>query len=583
MEEGYSAAGRGAGRQLEWWERRQLENQGCVFAAGSDVVVKGHVDFGRIHGVRFAGSVTLGSLEQGELRDCVLEDVTLGDDVTVRNVLGGLKGLSVGDGATVENVARIEIEPEAPCGVGTSVSVLDETGSRPVLIYPGLSAQMACLMARVPKWLENAPMGVAETFLSGRAVKAEIGERAVVRDCGMIRNVSIGREACVEGARSLVNGSVVNNAAPGKVLSHVGAGVDAENFIFEDAEVSCGAIVRNCYVGQGCVISKGATAHDSLFFANCSIENGEAVAVLAGPYTVSMHKSTLLIGCQTSFMNAGSCTNQSNHMYKLGPVHWGILERGVKTSSNSYLMLGAKIGAFSLLMGSHKTHPDSSEFPFSYLFGDERGATVVVPGAMLRSCGLLRDEKKWPTRDRRLKRKLPLYDRVNFAVLNPYTVEMMLRAIDTIAELLSRPADDDLYLRYKGMKFTRASLERARHLYELAIYKYLSERLPEGKFPERDGEEAEEWVDIAGQLVPRSVLQSALTTLTPGHVEEIFSRAFSRYDELELMWIARRFGKWWREREPMIAIGASDFDAIVEDDRTEYLENLYRETKMLEL
>ena len=39
MEEGYSAAGRGAGRQLEWWERRQLENQGCVFAAGSDVVV----------------------------------------------------------------------------------------------------------------------------------------------------------------------------------------------------------------------------------------------------------------------------------------------------------------------------------------------------------------------------------------------------------------------------------------------------------------------------------------------------------------------------------------------------------------
>ena len=159
----------------------------------------------------------------------------------------------------------------------------------------------------------------------------------------------------------------------------------------------------------------------------------------------------------------------------------------------------------------------------------------------------------------------------------------MLRAIDTIAELLSRPADDDLYLRYKGMKFTRASLERARHLYELAIYKYLSERLPEGKFPESDGEEAEEWVDIAGQLVPRSVLQSALTTLTPGHVEEIFSRAFSRYDELELMWIARRFGKWWREREPMIAIGASDFDAIVEDDRTEYLENLYRETKMLEL
>lgn len=82
-------------------------------------------------------------------------------------------------------------------------------------------------------------------------------------------------------------------------------------------------------------------------------------------------------------------------MYKARSRALGLLERGVKTSSGSYLMLGAKIGAFSLLMGQHKTHPDSSQFPFSYLFGDDRGATVVVPGAMLRSCGLMRDEKKW--------------------------------------------------------------------------------------------------------------------------------------------------------------------------------------------
>lgn len=71
------------------------------------------------------------------------------------------------------------------------------------------------------------------------------------------------------------------------------------------------------------MIEKGFTAHDSLVFSNCSLENGEACALFAGPYTVSMHKSSLLIGCQTSFMNAGSGTNQSNHMYKLGPVHWG--------------------------------------------------------------------------------------------------------------------------------------------------------------------------------------------------------------------------------------------------------------------
>lgn len=270
-------------------------------------------------------------------------------------------------------------------------------------------------------------------------------------------------------------------------------------------------------------------------------------------------------------------------MYKLGPVHWGVLERGVKTASGAYLMLGAKIGAFSMVMGLHKTHPDSSSFPFSYLFGDERGATVVVPAAMLRSCGLLRDEKKWPTRDRRLKRKIPLNDRIIFNVLNPFTVESMLNAIDTIAELLSGTTYDDLYFRYKGMKFTRAALERAKFLYTLAIYKYLSTSLPEGKIPKSDGVVAEDWVDIGGQVMPREILEQALEKDSIEDVEEIFNDAFENYGKLQQRWIGRRFGEWWRSREDRIATGAREFDELVEDDRQEYLESLAKETRMLNL
>ena len=57
----------------------------------------------------------------------------------------------------------------------------------------------------------------------------------------------------------------------------------------------------------------------------------------AGPYKVTHHKSTLLIAGMFSFMNAGSGSNQSNHMYKLGPIHQGTLERGAKTTSDSYI------------------------------------------------------------------------------------------------------------------------------------------------------------------------------------------------------------------------------------------------------
>ena len=247
-------------------------------------------------------------------------------------------------------------------------------------------------------------------------------------------------------------------------------------------------------------------------------------------------------------------------------------------------MLGAKIGAFSLLMGQHKTHPDSSEFPFSYLFGDDRGATVVVPGVMLRSCGLLRDEKKWPARDRRLKRRLPLYDRIICDVLNPLTVDKMISAADVIDTLLGRPADDDRFIRYRGMKFSRASLERARHLYELGIYKYLRLRLGDKGFPLlREEETPEEWVDIAGLPMTRSMLRKVMEQKSADAMEKLLDEAFDSYAEFEREWIATRFGARWEKPAEVIAAYAEDFDRMVEEDRARYLEDLAAQNEMLEL
>ncbi len=574
-------------RPLEWWERRKLESNGCRALDWSAIRLCDATDISSVRNVEFAGAVSLGAVSESAgsvIENARLENCVVGDNATIRNIGIHIRNCVIGKDARILNTSLIEFEPEAMCGVGAEVDVLDETGSRAVTIYPGLSAQAALLMAREPKWRERHLQPLLEEHLESLAPRHVIGDGAVVESCGTLRNVCVGREVRVTGARSLANGMIINNAAPGRCLTFVGSGVDAENFIIEDGVADSGAIIRNCYIGQGAVLEKGFTAHDSLFFANCSLENGEACALFAGPYTVSMHKSSLLIGCQTSFMNAGSGTNQSNHMYKLGPVHWGILERGVKTSSASYLMLGAKIGAFSLLMGQHKTHPDSSQFPFSYLFGDEKGATVVVPGVMLRSCGLLRDEQKWPTRDRRLKRKLPMRDRIVFDVLNPLTVDKMLSASEVIEKLLARPADDDRYIRYRGMKFTRASLERARHLYELAIYKYLSERLQSDAFHGDDSDAAPaEWVDIAGLPMRREDLRRAMEAKSIAEMEKIFDEAQENYKEYERRWISVRFPARWHRTAEVIADYAREFDHMVEEDRARYLDDLAAQNEMLAL
>lgn len=576
---------------LPWWTVKQLENQGCTASDWSKVTLDPLSDFTLLRNVEFQGECSVGLLDRTKFPECgitnaLLSDTKIGNGARIRNIGGGIFNAVIADEVTIENVNRIEYEAEAQCGLGLKVSVLDETGSRPVPLYPGLNAQVATIMARDPHFAEDIIFPQISTYCDALEFSPSIGTKAVIRDCGRLFNVHVDPEVTVEGARNLSNGMILNNAASGRPLAYVGSGVDADGFLIEDGVVDSGALLRNVFVGQGVVLEKGVTAHDSLFFANSTMENGEACALLAGPYTVSMHKGTLLIGAQTSFMNAGSATNQSNHMYKLGPVHWGVMERGVKTGSNSYLMHGAAIGAFSLLMGDHKTHPNSTEFPFSYLFGDGAGATVVVPAMMLRSCGLMRDEMKWPTRDRRTKRKLPLRDRIVFEVLNPYTVSRILTALSTISELLHLPADDDRFIRYKGMKISRASLERAKKLYTLAVYKYLSTKLPDATFPEESDfgkGEVPEWLDLSGLILTREALEAAKNAESVKEREEILDRAFEDYPALEKEWINRAFDDSWRVHPEVIKQMASEFDKMVEEDRNLYKDSLQAELEMLKL
>ena len=170
-------------RELKWWEIRRLEDNGCVSDDWSRVHISDGTDLSRIRNVRFAG------------------DIRIGNDVTI------------------ENVGLLEMEPEAVCGIGTEVCVFDETGSRSVRIYPGLSAQMAMLIARDPNWAHNHAKEMLDDHIHGFEPSRAIGDHAVIRNCGRIINVSIDHEVHIEGASYLKNGSIINNAASGKALS----------------------------------------------------------------------------------------------------------------------------------------------------------------------------------------------------------------------------------------------------------------------------------------------------------------------------------------------------------------------------
>ena len=274
--------------------------------------------------------------------------------------------------------------PRRRFGNGVEIETLNEAGGREVVLCNGLSAQLAYLMCvyrhdeRLISQLQQLARAAAAT------VTADVRhDRGLDRESPKQPRSSTwrsGRLRVVDGSISLVNGTILSHP---EAPTTIGAGVIAEDFIVaEGASVTDAAMLTSTFVGQGSRVGKQFSAEGSLFFANCEAFHGEACSVFAGPYTVTHHKSSLLIGGMFSFYNAGSATNQSNHRYKLGPSHEGKLERGCKTGSSSYLMWPCRVGPFSVVLGKHTRTFDTRDMPFSHVEADSERPLHPHPGLL---------------------------------------------------------------------------------------------------------------------------------------------------------------------------------------------------------
>ena len=333
----------------------------------------------------------------------------------------------IGEDALIEGVTALECRHRSTFGNGVGVATMNECGGRTVRIFDRMSAQIAYLMAvyrHRPQTVAALERMVEAYAEAGASEMGSVGRNTRIVGAKFIREVRIGDEVCIDGASMLENGTVCDGA-------HIGVDVKAYDFIAaEKAHIDNGSIVERCFVGESCRLDKAFTAAESLFFANSHCENGEAASIFAGPYTVSHHKSSLLIAGMFSFFNAGSGSNQSNHLFKSGAVHQSVHLRGCKFASGAYIMSPALEGAFTMIMGHHSYHHDTSAFPYSYLI-EKEGRTTLMPGANLTSYGAVRDIEKWPARDRRERKR----DVINFEEYNPYITEAMLRAVDTLHTL----------------------------------------------------------------------------------------------------------------------------------------------------
>jgi hypothetical protein len=589
----------------------QLTAQGCTAGDWSRVSIAADADLARFRHAHFRGTVSVGtntgavdvdgvSLSCG-IYDAIVVDCTIGAHVRIANIGSIVAGYDIADGAVIENVASLTAEPGTACGAGTELETVNEAGGRVIRLVPLLSAQTAYLQAfrgHSPPLTKALGALVDADVAAVRATRAAVGTRAQVLHCGQLRNVCIGAHAVVRGAVLLENGTVLSCAEHSTV---VGEGVQARHFIIaEGASVTGGALLDKAFIGQACKVGKQFSAENSVFFANGELFHGEAVAVFGGPYTVTHHKGTLLIAAGFSFYNAGSGTNQSNHMYKLGPVHQGVFERGTKTGSFAYVLHETHIGPFSVVIGKHYTNINTPDLPFSYIHESE-GRSEIVPGMNLFSVGTVRDGEKWPKRD---GRKADKRDLISFGVFTPFTVEKMRAGRSALQRLHETTPKDKAAVHYGGVVIKRLLFKNCAKYYAQGVTRYLVGRVLDridaasprswpavqaALRPTTALADPLAWTDVGGLLMPVERLRALEARIVSGSlnslraVDAAFAEIAAAYDADEWEYVCAAFmadfgyapHQLTREQAERLL---SDFDAaasalhakIVDDSRKEF-------------
>jgi len=543
-------------RQLTKEEINRLLSQNNSAESWTGITVREGFSTENIINTRFEGNIKLGiisgtiKVEKNTLRTCgiyssFISNCEIGDHCYISDVRN-LTNYIIEENVAISNTGSVAVNEETAFGNGTEIEVLNEGGGRELPIFDRLSSQIGYLtvLYRHDKEFTGKIVGLIREYCeSKRSDRGVIQTGARILDSLIIRNVFVGSYAVISGA-SLLEEGTIRSCKEAPVF--IGTGVNAKKFIvLSGSGIDGGAILDKCFAGQGVKIGKQFSAENSVFFANCEAFHGEACSLFGGPYMVTHHKSTLLIASLASFFNAGSGTNQSNHMYKLGPLHQGILERGSKTGSFSYLLLPVHVGAYTVIMGKHYTNFDTTDFPFSYIT-EEKGKSELTPAMNLFTVGTRRDIDKWPARDRR--KDPDKLDLIHFDLFNPYIIGKITNAISILTELAEKTGTKQDYVSYKGININRLLLKTTRKYYEIALKLYIGQEVVKriegldknssradlrNMLTAKGTDGTGKWVDICGLFSPAGKIDELVESVKTGKilsVDELYDKLASIYD-----------------------------------------------------
>ena len=380
----------------------------------------------------------------------------LGDDVAIHNVRY-LAHYILGSNVMLLNLAEMSTTNHAKFGNGILkegepedlrvwLDLINESGGRSVMPFDGMIAADAYLWAKYrddPELLERLGEITQRSFDPRRGFYGTVGDRAVVKNCQIIKDVKIGPCAYVKGANKLKN-LTINSSA--EEPSQIGEGVELVN----------GIIGRGCHIFYGCKavrfimgdnsnLKYGARLIHSYLGDNSTVSCCELLNNLVFPAHEQHHNNSFLVAALVMGQsNIAACATIGSNHNSRAPDGEILAGRGFWPGLCVSVKHNCRFASFTLLAKGDYPAELDIRLPFS-LVSDEaaRDRLQVMPAFwwMYNMYALARNTWKFGNRDKRRCK----VQKIEFDALAPDTAEEIFAALDLLQQWTAKA-----HLRRKG-------------------------------------------------------------------------------------------------------------------------------------
>ncbi len=407
-----------------------------------------------VKGCTFFGLVRIGKLEPFclEFSDLKLPvglynstiiSCDFGDNVAIDNV-NHLSNYIIGNEVIIVNVNELATSDHAKFGIGILkegepesvriwMEICNENGGRSVIPFNGMLPGDAWLWSKYrddEKLLQQFKIFTENEFKKHRGYYGKVGDRTVIKNCAIIKDVWIGSDAYIKGANKLKN-LTINSGPDGK--SQIGEGCEMVNGIVGfGCRIFYGVKAVRFVMASNSMLKYGARLINSYLGNNSTISCCEVLNSLIFPAHEQHHNNSFL--CAAVLMGqsniAAGATIGSNHNSRAadGEV---VMGRGFWPGLCVSIKHNSRFASFTILAKADYSYELNITIPFSLVsINTAKDQLVVMPGYwfMYNMYALARNSWKYGDRDKRI---LPV-QQMEYEYLAPDTVNEMFESISQL-------------------------------------------------------------------------------------------------------------------------------------------------------